>query len=65
MDPITRITTQLFAVPLPGELGDARHPVHTHFELVTATVELAGGSQGTGYTYTGRKGWLFRVESGS
>lgn len=37
-------------------LTDAKHGDHTHFELVTATVRLADGSEGTGYTYTGGKG---------
>ena len=32
------------------------HGEHTHFELVTVTVTLDGGAQGTGYTYTGGKG---------
>ena len=37
-------------------LADARHGEHTHFELITATLTLADGSQGTGYTYTGGRG---------
>ena len=35
---------------------DAKHGDHHHFQLVTATVTLEDGSQGTGYTYTGGKG---------
>ena len=53
---IASITTQLFMIPLPDVLTDARHGDHTHFQLVTATVTLEDGSQGTGYTYTGGKG---------
>ncbi|MCP3972061.1 MAG: mandelate racemase/muconate lactonizing enzyme family protein [Rhodobacteraceae bacterium] len=53
---ITRIKTRRFAVPLAEVLTDAKHGDHTHFELVTATVHLSDGSQGTGYTYTGGKG---------
>ncbi len=53
---ITKINVQLFQVPLPEVLSDAKHGDHTHFELVTATVLLADGSKGTGYTYTGGKG---------
>ena len=53
---IERIETRLFAVPLPEVLTDARHGDHTHFELVTVTVILDNGLQGTGYTYTGGKG---------
>jgi L-alanine-DL-glutamate epimerase-like enolase superfamily enzyme len=56
MRSITKITSQLFKVPLAEVLTDAKHGAHTHFELVTATVTLADGSQGTGYTYTGGKG---------
>ena len=37
-------------------MSDAKHGEHTHFELVTTTIELEDGSQGTGYTYTGGKG---------
>ena len=53
---IKDIDIRLFAVPLPEVLTDAKHGDHTHFELVTATVTLANGCQGTGYTYTGGKG---------
>jgi len=53
---IERIATRLFKVPLAEVLSDAKHGDHTHFELVTVTVTLAGGHEGTGYTYTGGKG---------
>lgn len=53
---ISKIEVQLFQVPLPEVLSDAKHGDHTHFELVTATVHLEDGSEGTGYTYTGGKG---------
>jgi L-alanine-DL-glutamate epimerase-like enolase superfamily enzyme len=56
MTTITEIQTQLFHVPLPEVLVDAKHGDHTLFELVTATVTLSDGSEGTGYTYTGGKG---------
>ncbi len=48
--------SRLFKVPLAEVLTDAKHGDHTHFELVTVTVELDDGSKGTGYTYTGGKG---------
>ncbi len=35
---------------------DAKHGDHHFFELVTATVQLDDGSEGTGYTYTGGRG---------
>jgi len=56
MTAIREIRTQLFQVPLAEVLVDAKHGDHTQFELVTATVILSDGTQGTGYTYTGGKG---------
>lgn len=53
---IKSIETRLYAIPLPEVLSDAKHGDHTHFELVTVTVVLNDGQQGTGYTYTGGKG---------
>ncbi|MCF7352985.1 mandelate racemase/muconate lactonizing enzyme family protein [Vibrio sp. CK2-1] len=53
---IKRIDTKLFHVPLAEVLTDAKHGDHTHFELITTTITLEDGSQGTGYTYTGGKG---------
>ncbi|MEP5152902.1 mandelate racemase/muconate lactonizing enzyme family protein [Planktotalea sp.] len=53
---ITDVMVQIFDVPLAEVLTDAKHGDHTHFELVTATIRLADGSEGTGYTYTGGKG---------
>ena len=56
MGQIANIEAQRFQIPLAEVLTDAKHGDHTHFELVTATVTLADGTQGTGYTYTGGKG---------
>lgn len=53
---IVDVRCRLFRVPLREAMGDARHGVHTHFELVTVTIRLSDGSEGTGYTYTGGKG---------
>ena len=53
MTKISSVKVRLFDVPLAEVLTDAKHGDHTHFELVTATVTLDDGSQGTGYTYTG------------
>ncbi|WP_461204702.1 mandelate racemase/muconate lactonizing enzyme family protein [Clostridium sp. DL1XJH146] len=50
---IKDIITQYFRIPLSEVLVDAKHGTHTHFELITATVVLEDGSEGTGYTYTG------------
>ncbi len=56
MSTITDISVRLFDVPLAEVLTDAKHGDHTHFELITATISLADGSTGTGYTYTGGRG---------
>ena len=53
---IAKVDVRLFKVPLPEVLSDAKHGDHYHFELVTATITLEDGSEGTGYTYTGGKG---------
>lgn len=56
MSRIAKVTARLFAVPLDEVLVDAKHGAHTHFHLVTATVTLEDGRQGTGYTYNGGRG---------
>ncbi len=53
---ISNVTNTLFRVPLTEVLSDARHGDHSHFELITTTIELSDGSSGTGYTYTGGRG---------
>lgn len=53
---IKQIDCRLFQVPLPEVLSDAKHGDHYFFELVTATITLENGLEGTGYTYTGGKG---------
>lgn len=53
---IKQIDTQLFQVPLKEVLSDAKHGDHFFFELVTVTITLENGLEGTGYTYTGGKG---------
>ena len=53
---IESVQTRLFAVPLPEVMTDAMHGEHSHFELITTTVRLADGAEGTGYTYTGGRG---------
>ncbi|MEO1538141.1 MAG: mandelate racemase/muconate lactonizing enzyme family protein [Pseudomonadota bacterium] len=56
MSVIEHVEAKRFQVPLDEVLSDAKHGDHTHFELVTATIRLADGREGTGYTYTGGKG---------
>lgn len=56
MTTIASIEVRLFHIPLAEVLVDAKHGDHHFFELITATVHLADGAVGTGYTYTGGKG---------
>jgi len=56
MAKIDQIDARLFRIPLKEVLSDAKHGDHTHFELITATVRLTDGRDGTGYTYTGGRG---------
>ncbi|MEL7120311.1 MAG: mandelate racemase/muconate lactonizing enzyme family protein [Bacteroidota bacterium] len=53
---ITNIEARLYQVPLPEVLSDAKHGDHFFFELITTTIRLQNGMEGTGYTYTGGKG---------
>ncbi|MCY3681641.1 MAG: mandelate racemase/muconate lactonizing enzyme family protein [Gemmatimonadetes bacterium] len=56
MSEIVKIRTRLFEVPLAEVLVDAKHGDHSHFELITVTITLKDGYEGTGYTYTGGRG---------
>lgn len=56
MSLIAKIETKLYNVPLGESLYDAQHGLHTHMEIVIATVYLKDGSVGHGYTYTGGVG---------
>lgn len=53
---IAEVTARLFNVPLDEVLVDAKHGSHSHFHLITATVVLEDGREGTGYTYNGGRG---------
>ncbi|MEM7059504.1 MAG: mandelate racemase/muconate lactonizing enzyme family protein [Pseudomonadota bacterium] len=55
MQTIAEVIPRYFRVPLDEVLSDAKHGDHTHFEVITVTLRLSDGSEGTGYTYTG--GW--------
>lgn len=56
MSKIKSVEACLFNVPLDEVLVDAKHGDHSHFQLVTVTITLEDGAQGTGYTYTGGRG---------
>ncbi len=53
MSIIKNIKTDYYKLPLEGNMVDALHGRHDHFELITATVTLDSGVTGVGYTYTG------------
>lgn len=53
---IIDIVTEYYRIPLPESMGDAKHGIHTHFELTIVKVILDCGSVGVGYTYTGGVG---------
>jgi len=46
MSAVKSLKTQLYHVPLKEVLSDAMHGDHTHFELITVTVELESGEIG-------------------
>lgn len=56
MSKIQTVSASLFRIPLSEVLRDAKHGDHTHFELITVTIRLDDGAEGTGYTYTGGRG---------
>ncbi|MEY8881302.1 mandelate racemase/muconate lactonizing enzyme family protein [Donghicola sp. XS_ASV15] len=56
MSLIQSVDVRHFQVPLTEVLVDAKHGSHSHFEIITATVRLTDGTEGTGYTYTGGRG---------
>jgi hypothetical protein len=45
---IADVRAQLFRVPLRETMTDSMHGAHTHFELITVTLRLTDGSEGTG-----------------
>lgn len=47
---IKSVNNRIYRIPLSEALEDAKHGIHTHFELVTVTIQLEDGSEGTGYT---------------
>lgn len=53
---IRSIQADLYVLPLPEVMSDAKHGDHTDFELITCRITLTDGSTGTGYSYTGGRG---------
>lgn len=56
MSKIVEIITEYYRIPLDEQLGDAKHGIHTHFELPIVKIKTEDGSTGVGYTYTGGVG---------
>lgn len=50
---IVEVITEYYRIPLPEIMGDAKHGLHTHFELPIVKVIVEDGTEGVGYTYTG------------
>lgn len=53
MSKIKDIKVDYYKLPLIGNLVDALHGRHDHFEVILATVTTTEGTKGVGYTYTG------------
>lgn len=53
---IKEIITGYYQIPLDEPLVDAEHGAQTIWELITVTIKLVDGTEGTGYTYTGGYG---------
>ena len=49
---ITEVLTDHYRIPLPVVLSDSTHGDISHFGLVVARVQTAGGLEGMGYTYS-------------
>ncbi len=50
---IKKITTEYYRIPLPEIMEDAKHGLHTHFEVPIVKILTEDGQIGLGYTYTG------------
>ncbi|HCE13111.1 mandelate racemase/muconate lactonizing enzyme family protein [Enterococcus sp.] len=53
MSTITEIETLYYRIPLPEIMEDAKHGLHTHFEVPIVKIRTDDGREGVGYTYTG------------
>ena len=50
---ITDVQTAYYRIPLPEIMEDAKHGLHTHFEVPIVKIVTDDGREGVGYTYTG------------
>lgn len=53
MSTITEVITEYYRIPLPELMEDAKHGLHTHFEVPIVRIRTDDGREGVGYTYTG------------
>ncbi|MBL1225201.1 mandelate racemase/muconate lactonizing enzyme family protein [Enterococcus sp. BWR-S5] len=53
MSKIIDVTTEYYRIPLPELMEDAKHGLHTHFEVPIVKITTEDGREGVGYTYTG------------
>lgn len=53
MGTIVDVEIHYYRIPLDEDLGDAKHGIHTHFELPIVKIKTDDGYEGIGYTYTG------------
>ena len=53
MAKITDVQTAYYRIPLPEIMEDAKHGLHTHFEVPIVKIVTDEGREGVGYTYTG------------
>ena len=53
MSIITEVVTEYYRIPLPEIMEDAKHGLHTHFEVPIVKITTEDGRTGVGYTYTG------------
>lgn len=53
MSKIKDVIVEYYRIPLPELVSDAKHGVHTHFEVPIVKIQTEEGIEGVGYTYTG------------
>lgn len=53
MSLIKEVITEYYRIPLPEIMEDAKHGLHTHFEVPIVKIITDDGREGVGYTYTG------------
>ncbi|MBY3619941.1 mandelate racemase/muconate lactonizing enzyme family protein [Acinetobacter sp. CUI P1] len=53
MSLIKEVITEYYRIPLPEIMEDAKHGLHTHFEVPIVKIRTDDGREGVGYTYTG------------